>query len=203
MPSFDDIVRGDSELGLFFHLPKARAELADIVFAKVPFKLVIRGDRVRDRSVRASFIGSREIDDAGTKSYPTVDRIRKDIPEVRIRLSSNDATARKQMALAGLGVAILPELMVRSELASGELSELYREERFRFDLHLVARSGRILPRAARVLLDHVKDELGGSAGPERASRKKRCRRGSEEESATSPSSQRTFTVPGVPRSPSP
>jgi hypothetical protein len=49
--------------------------------------------------------------------------------------------------------------MVERELRSGELTELHREEKFRFDLHLVARAGRILPRAARVLLDFVKAEL--------------------------------------------
>jgi DNA-binding transcriptional LysR family regulator len=156
----DEIARGDAELGLFFHLPRRREELSHVTFAEVPFALVIRGDRARDRAVRASFIGSREIDDAETKHYPTIDRIRRDLPEVRIRISSNDATARKHMVLTGLGVAILPRVMVKSELASGSLVELHREEKFRFDLHLVARSGRILPRAARVLLDHVRAELG-------------------------------------------
>jgi DNA-binding transcriptional LysR family regulator len=160
-PMLDSIVRGDSELGLFFHLPRKRRELATRALAKVPFKLVIRAEDVRRRDVRASFIGSREIDDAGTKSYPTIDRIRRELPEVRIRLSSNDATARKRMVLEGLGVAILPAFMVRRELESGELAELHREEKFRFDLHLVARAGRILPRAARVLLDHLKKELAG------------------------------------------
>ncbi len=158
-PMLDEIAKGACELGLFFHLPRKRDELADSVLAKVPFKLVIKADRARDRKLRASFIGSREVDDAATRHYPTVDRIRRDIPDVRIRISSNDATARKQMVLAGLGVSILPAFMVASELASGALAELYREERFRFDLLLVARGGRILPRAARVLLDHVREAL--------------------------------------------
>lgn len=158
-PMLDSIIRGDSELGLFFHLPRKREELATRVIAKVPFKLVIRSEDARKREVRASFIGSREIDDAGTKAYPTLDRIRRELPEVKIRLSSNDASARKRMVLEGLGVAILPAFMVERELASGELAELHREEKFRFDLHLVARAGRILPRAARVLLDFVKTEL--------------------------------------------
>lgn len=158
-PMLDAIARGDSELGFFFHLPRKREELAVRALAKVPFKLVIRASDARSRAVRASFIGSREIDDSGTKSYPTIERIRRDLPEVKIRLSSNDATARKRMVQAGLGVAILPAFMVKGELARGELAELYREERFRFDLHFVARAGRILPRAARVLLDHVKREL--------------------------------------------
>lgn len=157
----DEIVRGESELGLFFHLPRRRDELAQSVFAKVPFKLVIKADRVRDRAVRSSFIGSREVDDAGTRSYPTLERVQKDLPEARIRLSSNDATARKRLALAGLGIAILPELMVKRELEDGELAELHREERFRFDLHLVARAGRILPRAAKLLLEATRAALGG------------------------------------------
>lgn len=63
------------------------------------------------------------------------------------------------MVLEDLGVAILPAFMVAREIAAGELTELHREEKFRFDLHLIARAGRILPRAARVLLDHVKREL--------------------------------------------
>ena len=158
----DAIARGDSEFGLFFHLPRRRVELSVDTFAEVPFKLVIKADRVRDRRVRASFIGSREIDDAGTRHYPTVDRIRRDLPEARIRISSNDATARKRMALSGLGVAILPSTMVSRELAAGELAELHREERFRFPLHLVARAGRILPRTARLFLDEVRSELGAN-----------------------------------------
>jgi DNA-binding transcriptional LysR family regulator len=155
----DDIVRGHSELGLFFHLPRSRDELSSIALAKVPFKLVIKSDLARVKQVRASFIGSREIDDAGTRSYPTLERVRRDLPEARIRLSSNDATARKRMVLLGLGITILPAFMVTNEITTGALSELYREERFQFDLHLVARAGRVLPRAARVFLDHVKRAL--------------------------------------------
>lgn len=156
----DEIARGDAELGLFFHLPRRRDELAQSVFAKVPFKLVIKADRVRDRAVRTSFIGSREVDDGATRSYPTLERVQKELPEARIRLSSNDATARKRMVLAGLGIAILPEFMVREELAAGALAELHREERFRFDLFLVARAGRILPRAAKLLLAATQEALG-------------------------------------------
>src|SRR4029079_5707719 len=65
----DEIARGDTELGLFFHLPRKREEISDMIFAKVPFKLVIKADRARDRQVRASFIGSREVDDAGRKKH--------------------------------------------------------------------------------------------------------------------------------------
>ncbi len=158
-PMLDSIARGDAELGLLFHLPRRREELAVRSLGKVPFKLVVRADRARSREVRASFIGSREVDDAGTKSYPTLERIRRDLPEVRIRLSSNDATSRKRMVEEGLGVAILPAFMVQRELDAGALAELHREDRFRFDLFLVARAGRILPRAARVLLDFVKKEI--------------------------------------------
>ena len=49
--------------------------------------------------------------------------------------------------------------MVRAEIESGALKELYREERFRFDLRLIARAGRILPRAARVFLEQTREEL--------------------------------------------
>jgi DNA-binding transcriptional LysR family regulator len=164
-PMLDELVRGDCELGLFFHLPRERDELSHRKIASIPFRLVIRADAARDRAVRASFIGSREIDDAATRSYPTLDRIRRDLPEARIRFSSNDATARKRMVLAGLGVAILPAFMVDREIAERQLAELHRAERFRFDLRLVARAGHILPRAARLFLDQVRIALA-AAEPE-------------------------------------
>jgi DNA-binding transcriptional LysR family regulator len=158
-PMLDAIVRGESELGLFFHVPREREGLADTLFARVPFKLVIRADRARDRTVRASFIGSREIDDQGTRQYPTLDRLRRDLPDARIRISANDATARKRFVLEGLGVAILPTFMVEEDLAAGALTELLREERFRFDLRLVARAGHVLTRAAKMLLEEIRGAL--------------------------------------------
>lgn len=158
-PMLDEIVRGQMELGLFFHLPKVRDEVTASVFATVPFKLVIRSDRAKDRAVKCSFLGSREVDDTATRSYPTIERMRRDLPEVRVRISSNDAVARKKLVLEGLGVSILPAFMVKDEIRANALTELYRGEKFKFDLHLVARSGRILPRAAKVLLEHVKEIL--------------------------------------------
>jgi LysR family transcriptional regulator, low CO2-responsive transcriptional regulator len=155
-PMLDEIVRGTMELGLFFHLPRMRDETTASVFAKVPFKLVVKSEHAKNRAVKCSFLGSREVDDTATRSYPTIERMRRDLPEVRVRISSNDAVARKQLVLEGLGVSILPSFMVKDEIKAGTLTELYREEKFMFDLHLVARSGRILPRAAKVLLDQVK-----------------------------------------------
>jgi len=112
----------------------------------VPFKLVIAADKARDKRPRLVHRLTRDRR-----------RRNKELPDARAdakrqsrgedRFSSNDATARKRLALAGLGVAILPAFVVKGELDDGRLAELHREEKFRFDLLLVARAGRILPRA--------------------------------------------------------
>ena len=167
------IASHELEFGLLLHMPRLPHELHAQVLADVRFALVIGSPWREDERVRASFIGSRELDDVTTRAYPTVDRLRRDVPDVQIRISSNDATAHKQMVLAGLGVAILPEFMVRDELATGVLTSIYPEETMAFPLNLVTRKHQVLPRAARLYLDDLAAVLAQMS--ERAPRRKRAR----------------------------
>jgi DNA-binding transcriptional LysR family regulator len=157
--AIDPIVRGELEFGLFFHLPAERRR--DVVverLADVPFALVVSASRASDEKTLTSFIGSREIEDEGTRSYPTLERLRRDRPSARIRVSCNDVAGQKEMALAGLGVAILPRRLVRAELADGTLHELYAGE-LTFPLYLLARQGQPLSRAAQLYIEAVRAEI--------------------------------------------
>jgi DNA-binding transcriptional LysR family regulator len=149
----EKISTGELEFGLFFHLPKLPPLLECETLGKIPFKLVIARQKKGSLEVRRSFIGSREVEDEGNKAFPTLERMRKDDPQVRIRVSANDLCAHKELVLEGLGVSILPEFLVQRELKSGKLIALYPQEKFCFELNQVVRKGRVLSKAASLYLE--------------------------------------------------
>lgn len=154
----EPIDRGELEFALVFHVAQRPRELAQSVFASIPFRLVVRADRARDRATLARFIGSREVEDAATRTYPTLTRLRKRVPEAAIRVSSNDVGAHVAMVHAGLGVSVLPALLVDDDVAAGRLADVLRAT-LTFPLHLVHRRGRTLSRAATAYLDAVTHAL--------------------------------------------
>lgn len=175
-PILESIASGNLELGLLFHAPHALREIQVRTLARIPFRLVVRTQDRRNRAVLASFIGSREVEDEGTRKYPTVDRIRKDIPDVRIRISSNDSAAHLEMVRRGLGVAILPEFFVAGDLARGTIADVYPKERFAFDVLLATRRLHILSRMAEKYLDAVVAQLRPRAGRTTLRRARRSQR---------------------------
>ena len=140
---------GNLEFGLFLHLPEMLPELEKRNFTRYRFRIVIGKKWKNNREVKARFIGSREIEETRAKKFPALERLRRDIPEAKIGISTNDISAHKEMVLNGLGVAILPEFMMDDELV-----DLYPGENFQFPLVLVTRKNGVLSRPAREFLNH-------------------------------------------------
>lgn len=107
------------------------------------------------KSVLESFIGSREIDDTSTKHFPTLTKLKKIHPEAKIRISSNNITAHKEMVLRSLAVAVLPDFLVQEDLKSGILSDVLPKERLEFELKLVERSNSVLSLNAQTFLNQL------------------------------------------------
>lgn len=156
---FSLIQKRKIEFGLFFHTPDLPDNLELLRLNKLIYKLVIRKDLKKDPQVLQSFIGSREVDDIGNKRFPTLERIRKDHPKAKITLSSNNLVAHKNFVLEGLGVSILPELMVKEDIKSGKLASLYDDEVFQFDLKLVRLKNSVTSLNAKVFLSILEGVL--------------------------------------------
>ncbi|OQW54665.1 MAG: hypothetical protein A4S09_05775 [Proteobacteria bacterium SG_bin7] len=152
---FEKIGCGEFEFGLFFHIPGLSHDLEMKKIGVLPYDLVISAKKFNDKKIRSTFIGSREVDDTKTRRFPTVERMKKDDPDVQIRISSNSLTAHKNMVLKGLGVSILPRFLVAQEIKTGLLKRLYNNERFEFSLKLVLRKNKSLSRNARVWIDYL------------------------------------------------
>lgn len=153
---FDKITKGDLELGMFFHIPELPDKLEVFAMQSIRYHLVVRKDLRRKTEVIEAFIGSREIDDTTTKKFPTLERIKKDYPKASIKISSNNLTAHKEMVLQGLGVSILPEFLVHDELKSGILTDIYKDEEFKFNLKFIKRKTAVLTLAAKTLVSACK-----------------------------------------------
>ena len=86
--------------------------------------------------------------------------IGKDGASRRIRheplLRCNDFTALREAAVAGLGVALLPDHLCRQELARGKLVQVFDAWQAADGIvHLVFTTRRGLPVAVRALIDHL------------------------------------------------
>lgn len=129
------------EFALLFHAPPLEQDLEFRQLLPVGYKLVVATAFKRSESVCSSFIGSREVDDLATKTYPTLKKLQAKYPNASIKISTNSLTAHKQMVEDGLGVSILPTYLVGEGIKSGRLSCLLPKEDFQFNLKVVCRRG--------------------------------------------------------------
>lgn len=149
----DRIARGDIELGVYFYaegLPRAleRRELVP-----VRFHLVARSDRAKDRKTLSTFIGSREVEDDRAARFPTLEKLRRTVPDARIRISSNDVEAHLRLVQAGVGVSVLPDFLVGEHLRTKTFRDVLPKQDLVFPLLVVTRRNRVLSRAAQAFLD--------------------------------------------------
>ncbi len=142
------------EFALAFHLPELPSELEIRHLYPTPFKLVVAADKFKSKEICSSFIGSREVDDTSTKTYPTLKRLQEAYPKASIKFSTNSLSAHKELVVAGLGVSILPNFMVENEIADGKLKCLFADEKFVFNMKLVCRKFETLTPAANTYLQY-------------------------------------------------
>jgi len=140
---FDQIRKGQLEFGLFFHIPSLPSDLKMRTLRKVRFHLVVRKDLRKNKNILESFIGSREVDDTASRTFPTLEKLKKTHPQATIKISSNNLTAHLSFAQKGLGVAVLPDFLVKQHLEEGQLADLLSKEKLEFDLKLVQRANAV------------------------------------------------------------
>lgn len=137
------IEAGDIEMGLFFHVPELSDRLIVDRKIDIPFRLIVRRDLKKDEKVLNHFIGSREIDDTGSKRFPTLEILKKKYPKASIKTSSNNLTAHKELVLKGVGVSVLPEFLIEQELKNKILTDVFSEEKFIFQMKLIKRKNSV------------------------------------------------------------
>lgn len=149
------IENGDLEVGIFFHIPTLSEKLIIDCKIDVDFRLVVRRDLCKDESVLNHFIGSREIDDLSTKSFPTLDRLRQKYPKASIKTSSNNLTAHRALVISGVGVSVLPKFLIEEDLKKKILIDVFPGQNFVFQMKIIKRRHAILSLNASSLIKNL------------------------------------------------
>lgn len=147
------ILKGELEFGLFFHIPDLPHRLEMKILKKVRFHLVVHKDYSKDLKVLESFIGSREIDDVSTRTFPTLAKLKRIYPKASIRISSNNLIAHRALVLKGLGVSVLPDFLIDDDLRSKEIVDILPNDKLEFDLKLVQRRTGVTTSNAQAFLN--------------------------------------------------
>ncbi|MCO5144153.1 MAG: LysR family transcriptional regulator [Oligoflexia bacterium] len=146
---------GKLELGCFFYVPHLSKDLEVIKELPFRFHVVVKKGLENQAKIVQSFIGSREIDDNSTHSFPTVELLRKKYPSTRIQFSSNSLTLHKQLVLKGKGVSILPQFMIVKELKNGQLIDLFPNKKFEWNLLIIKRKSDYLSTSAQSFVNQI------------------------------------------------
>jgi DNA-binding transcriptional LysR family regulator len=153
-----EIAEGSCELGLFFFVERTPLlERRELV--KVPCQIVVAKHAARDQQVLETFIGSREIDDATNKAFPTLRMLQAARPGTALRVSCNSLEAHKAMVRAGVGVSVLPLFMVQRELREKSFVVLHPEYSYLASLEVASKRGKVLSKSAKAFLQLVKAAL--------------------------------------------
>lgn len=137
-------------------------QLADYAIALVASPALLDGRelrRIEDLSA-LPWIGNSNL--AGPPGW-TFNHPRRGEVEVKVSPGheSNSATAIRALALAGLGLAVLPEWMVLDDLGNGHLVRVLPDYRLAAQpVHVLFPNSAHLPRKSRVFIDFLAEHLG-------------------------------------------
>lgn len=154
----EKIRSGAIEFGVFFNVPELPPELEKSKLTQVPFEFVIAKEYYRNKSTLESFIASKEQDDSESTRLPLFEKYKAHHKSVKITAISSSSIARKDMALNGLGVTILPRFLVRAELKNGTLKPLH-DGNYTLPLYLVERKSSYRSKPKNHLLNFIKESV--------------------------------------------
>jgi LysR family nitrogen assimilation transcriptional regulator len=155
----NEILDGRVEFGVYFSKPE-REDLRISELVQVPFQLVISTKELRNRSLHTRFVISRDIDYPKSREFPVLEMLKKNRIKIDNMIASNNLESQKYMVLQGLGIALLPSFMVKSDLARGALAQLHEDKKFSYSLKVVTQARRLPSRNAMVFLDLMRRTIG-------------------------------------------
>lgn len=145
----EKMIKDEIDFGLFFHGPE---EMSGIEFEKIKkFSFLCVGTKKQHNI----FIGSREIDFSLTRKFPTYEKLKKRFPNLKIQLNSNGLLLHKNLAMHGVGAAVLPAFSVKEEIKNKRLFNLLLQENLEFSLKLYQRKNKILNNTQELFLEKI------------------------------------------------
>lgn len=133
----NEILGKNIDLAFSFYRPNLPNEIEVRNLETYRYHLVVKKGLQNDKTVMENFIGSREVNDRSTNSFPTLKYHRKKWPKAKIGFSSNCINLHKELVLNGEGISILPYDVVKKELKSERLIDIYPKKVFEWPLKAI------------------------------------------------------------------
>lgn len=153
----DDVIRrirnAELEFGLFFYEGNHVTGLDYKELVRCKFK-VVASPKI-DKEGMNSFIGSREVNESNDAALPTFSKLKRINKSLRIKYSANDLIAYRELLIRGLGIGLLPEVMIKGDLKTKRLKTLYPDLQLNFPIWLVSRRNYPLSLEAQRIISHL------------------------------------------------
>lgn len=153
MSFIEDIRNGHIEMGFFFNIPKLPNGLIKTKLAPVDFHFVMKKTKAHGHELSQSFIATIATTQK-PEDVPLLKKYRTFRKNAQVSMISNSSITRKSMVLAGLGVSVLPEFMIASELKNGQLESIGHPEKL--TLYVVERQASYRTKLKSQLIEMVK-----------------------------------------------
>lgn len=137
--------------------------LKDLEYEEIgvfPYKIVAASGIKRE--ALNSFIGSREINDPKAPKLPTFEKLKRINRRLQIKYSANDLMAYKALLLKGLGIGLLPRILVEKEIAQKKLKVLHPEMKLSFPVFAAFHGSYRLSFEAERMIEICKSEINRS-----------------------------------------
>jgi DNA-binding transcriptional LysR family regulator len=129
--------------------------------ATVRSALVVSPRARSSKEILHRFVGSLDIDDERTHSFPALEWLRSHFGDVEQVLSCNNLETIKRIVVRGGGIAILPLYMIQKELDGDRLQIFDQKYFYDGQLKLIMRAGENLSVRAKVLIDAIEHYATG------------------------------------------
>ena len=149
----EKMIKDEVDFGLYFYGPEEMSGIEIEKMKKIPFVCV------GNKKNPDYFIGSREVDYSLTKKLPTLEKLKKINPKIKVALNTNSLMLHKEMALKGAGSVILPHFSVKTSLGSKKFINLLPNEKLEYSLKLYQRKNKILSTTMELFLENALTQL--------------------------------------------
>lgn len=149
-----EVMAGRLDFALFLSGAK-QSGIVVKTLATVRSTLVVSPRARSSKEIVRRFVGSLDIDDERTHSFPALEWLREHYGNVEQVLSCNNLETIKRIVVRGGGVAILPLYMIQKELDTDRLQNFDQKYFYDGQLKLIMRAGENLSVRAKVLIDAI------------------------------------------------
>jgi DNA-binding transcriptional LysR family regulator len=157
----EKISAGAIEFGIFFNVPVLSPDLEKSKLTNARFEFVLAEKLAKDKKTLNAFIGSREQGEDESARLPLFEKYKAHQKGVSIVAVSSSSTARRALALNGVGVTILPYFLIREELKKRTL-KIIHEGHFSMPVYLVERKSSYRSKSKNELLKLIKEAVEGA-----------------------------------------